>query len=83
MSTQMLRFCAWILSDRDVFQWQIFQFPCAGIEAIQTVRPSSNQNHLIKPWVERFDEFRKRLDCGILLRAHSFDSIAGARIFYI
>ena len=37
------------------------------MKAMQTVRPASNDNDLIKPWQERFDQTRERREVRIAI----------------
>jgi hypothetical protein len=41
----------------------------AGIEAIQPVRPSPDEDNLAEPGIERPNEFRKRFEFGDLFRS--------------
>src|SRR5216684_4873374 len=62
-------------------QRKVVEFPRAGIETIQSMCPSPDENDLAEPGLNRDDEFRKRLEFGILFAHGSDDSTAEDRIF--
>src|SRR5258707_14306183 len=62
-------------------QRKIVEFPRAGIETIQSMCPSPDENDLTKPGFNRAHEFRKRFEFRILFDHGSDDSSAEDRIF--